>query len=135
MFLPLLEGLTPEQKAELETLGITRAKRSDWKHGRRKPTAAQLMVLATITKTDPLPLLFWLAEEEANPAQRDLFRRVKERGSWAALTLVLTVLAFAPDSSFASVHRGSELLASAAHTTHCHINDHLRRRPRGLAPG
>lgn len=121
MFLPLLEGLTPEQKAELETLGITRAKRSDWKHGRRKPTAAQLMVLATITKTDPLPLLFWLAEEEANPAQRDLFRRVKERGSWAALTLVLTVLAFAPDASFASVHRGSDASAQR-HILHIAIS-------------
>lgn len=122
MLTSLLEGLTREQKRELEELGISRSRRSEWKSGTRKPTAAQLMVLATITKTDPLPLLFWLAEEEANPAQRDLFRRVKERGSWAALTLVLTVLAFAPDSSFASVHRGSELLASAAHTTHCHIS-------------
>jgi transcriptional regulator with XRE-family HTH domain len=101
MLIPLLAGLTKENKAELAELGIPHSRLSEWKSGKRRPTAAQLMVLATITKTDPLPLLYWLAEEEANPAQRDLFQRVKERGSWVALTVILTVLLATPDPAFA----------------------------------
>lgn len=101
----ILGSLTADQKRELEELGITQQRRSDWKHERRTPTNAQLVVLAHVAKVDPVPLLFWLAEEEANPAQRDLFRRVKESGSWARLmgiaAAILSGVSATPDPAFA----------------------------------
>lgn len=106
----LLGDLTTNQKHELDQLGIPSSRRSEWKAGKRRPTAAQLVVLAHVMKLDPVPLLFWLAEEEANPAQRDVFRRVKEGGSWARLmsvaTLILGVGLASPDPAFAQCSSG-----------------------------
>lgn len=126
----LLEGLTAAQKKELDGLGISRMRRSDWKHGRRTPTAAQLMVLAMVTNTDPQPLLRWLAEQEATPAQLDLFRRVKESGTWAFLTLVLTVAATAHDSSFAQCSSGQT--QNNQRSDGIHIVNNVRRLMRKL---
>jgi len=101
MLIDLLEGLTPEQKAELERLGISRSRRSDWLHARRQPTLAQILVLCMVTQTDPKPLVEWLAEQEANPAQLDYFRQVKERGLGVLLTAVFAVALATPDPVFA----------------------------------
>jgi hypothetical protein len=90
----LLEGLTSEQKRQLEDLKIPHSRRSDWKHGRRLPTAAQCMVLAMVTDSDPLPLLAWLAEQEASPAQRAMFSAVKAgRSLKAAVALAVSLSA------------------------------------------
>ncbi len=101
MLIDLLEGLTPDQKRELEELGITRQRRHDWKVGPRKPTAAQCLVLAMVTNSDPKPLLQWLAEQEASEAQLAYFRKVKETGSWAFLSAVFAVILATPDPVFA----------------------------------
>lgn len=103
----LLEGLTRDQKQQLSDLGITPARRCDWLKGRRHPTAAQILVLAMVTETDPQPLLLWLAQQEATPAQLDLFRRLKEAGTSAFLTLILGVVFFGPDASFAAYSSAS----------------------------
>lgn len=121
---PILDSLTKTQKDELEQLGISRSRRCDWQAGRRTPTAAQLMVLAHVAKVDPLPLLFWLGEEEASPAQRDLFRRVKESGSWARVmgvaAAILSGVAATPDPAFAQCSSDqSAIHASQRDSAHC----------------
>lgn len=128
MISTLLAGLTKSQKDELELLGISASRRSDWKAGRRMPTAAQMMVLATITKTDPIPLLFWLADQEANPAQRDLFRQAKARGFWSALTVILSVALLTPKQAESSVSIAHN--AEPSRPDSLHIVDLLRRLAR-----
>lgn len=98
MLTNLLNALTREQKHELDELGIPSSRRSEWKRGgTRRPTAAQCMVLAMVTNTDPEPLLRWLAEQEATPAQLDLFRahaakRTLKMAAGAAAILTATIV-------------------------------------------
>lgn len=101
MLTATLEGLTRDQKRQLDALGIPSSRRAEWKSGARKPTLAQIMVLAMVTNSDPKPLIAWLAEQEATPAQRELFRLHKAGPAGAFLTAVLTVLIATPDPAFA----------------------------------
>lgn len=92
MLAEILEGLTNEQKHALDELDIPKSRRSEWKSGRRRPTAAQAKTLAIVAGIDPVPLLQWLAEQEATPAQRGLFRLVMERAGSAILTVMFAVI-------------------------------------------
>lgn len=92
MLIEILDRLTPEQKHALDNLDIPPARRSDWKVGRRRPTAAQAKTLALVAGIDPVPLLQWLAEQEATPAQRGLFRLFMERAGAATLTVMFAVI-------------------------------------------
>lgn len=137
MLADLLNNLTSEQKQELAELGIPSSRRSEWKNGHRKPTAAQLMVLAMITKTDPQPLLAWLAEQEATPAQLDFFRahaanRALKMAAGATALLTATIVkanCLYPSAIPADQHQPNML----------HIVDRLRqllrRAGRQLTPG
>ncbi|MDT8997766.1 helix-turn-helix transcriptional regulator [Paucibacter sp. APW11] len=87
----LLAGLTKEQRHALEALGIPHSRISEWKHGKRRPTLAQILALSMVLEIDPKPLVEWLAEQEANPAQLDYFRQVKTAGLGRLLTVVLSV--------------------------------------------
>jgi len=86
----LLKSLTSEQKRELAELGISAARRSDWLHGNRKPTAAQLRTLAIVVDEDPIPMLLWLAQEEATPAQLDLFQRALATATAGIFAVILS---------------------------------------------
>lgn len=91
MLIEILDRLTPEQKHALDNLDIPPARRSDWKVGRRRPTAAQAKTLALVAGIDPIPLLQWLAEQEATPAQRGLFRLFMERAGSPVLSVMFAV--------------------------------------------
>ena len=84
----LLTRLTNEQKHELEAFGIPKARRSDWKSGRRLPTVAQLKTVCLVLDENPTPWLPWLAQQEATPEQLDLFLRALAK-STAAIALVI----------------------------------------------
>ncbi|MDL5034657.1 helix-turn-helix transcriptional regulator [Pelomonas sp. APW6] len=134
MLTQLLAGLTRDQKHALADLGIPHSRISEWKSGKRKPTLAQILVLAMVANTDPKPLVTWLAEQEANPAQLDMFRKVQERGSWALLTAVFAVALATPDPAFAqcsSGQSGFEPLSQG--NAHCRINPPASTRAFGLA--
>jgi hypothetical protein len=81
----IIDALTSEQKHALYALDIPKARLSDWKVGRRLPTLPQAKTLAIVAAVDPEPLLQWLAEQEATPAQRGLFRRFMEAAAANAL--------------------------------------------------
>lgn len=117
----LLGGLTKDQKRQLDGLGIPSSRRSEWKTGARKPTAAQILVLAMVTEKDPQPLLLWLAQQEATPAQLDLFRRIKEAGTSAFLTVILGVTLFGQSESFAQCSSTSN--NQGANSDRVHIVD------------
>lgn len=122
MLAELLNNLTKEQIAELDRLGIPSSRRSEWKRGPRKPTAAQCMVLAMVTNTDVKLLIEELAEREATPEQLDFFRRVQTHGTWRhVMGMAAAILSGAvamPDPSFAQCSSGQTHLASQAHTMH-----------------
>ena len=101
----LLTRLTNEQKHELEALGIPKARRSDWKNGRRLPTAAQLKTVCLILDENPSPWLHWLAQQEATPEQLDLFLRALKTAAAGLTTLsVAAILSEAPtDANAASM--------------------------------
>lgn len=128
----LIDRLTTEQKRDLAQLDISPQRLSDWKHGRRRPTAAQAQTLALVAGTDPLQLLQWLAEQEATPAQRGLFRRVYQAaGANLALALTAVILSASiwPNSSFATTtYKGLPSLNDV------HIVAHLWAK-RGAHPG
>lgn len=86
----LLKGLTSAQKAELAEFGISAARRSDWLHGSRKPTAAQMLTLASVLNLDPGPLLLWHAKQDATPAQLDLFLRALGKATAAVAVVILS---------------------------------------------
>lgn len=130
MLTPLLAGLTKEQKHALADLGIPHSRISEWKSGKRKPTLAQILVLAMVTNADPKPLVTWLAEQEANPAQLDMFRQVQKRGSWALLTALFAVGLLAPDSSFAQC--SSSQTRFDPQGVAMHIVDMIRKLRRAL---
>jgi hypothetical protein len=126
----LLTRLTTEQKHELDALGIPKARRSDWKNGRRLPTVAQLKTVCLILDENPTPWLHWLAQQEATPQQLDLFLKALAK-STAAVALV--ILSGAGNHADAASMRVPEL------TTDCVGNAHyarllawLRRRCRRL---
>jgi hypothetical protein len=100
-----LGHLTDAEKRELNQLGITRQKRWDWINMDRHPTAAQLRTLAVILDLEPAPLLLWLAEKEATPAQLELFLRALVKGA-AALSLVILAGAES-DANAASMRVGA----------------------------
>ena len=104
--LPILETLTKAQREELEELGVRQQRRSDWIHGRRRPTLAQIMVLCMVTNRDPKPLVEWLAEQEANEQQLAFFREVKTRRLGALLSAVVAVVLATPDPAFAQCSSG-----------------------------
>ena len=84
----VLEQLTTDQKHELDAHGIPASRRSEWKNGKRLPSAAQLQTLAIVADVDPVPLLLWLARREATPAQLDLFLKALAKTT-AALAVVI----------------------------------------------
>jgi len=110
-----LGHLTDDEKRELNALGITRQKRWDWINMDRHPTAAQLRTLAVILDLEPGPLLLWLAEREATPAQRDLFLKALAK-STAALAVV--ILAGAGNHADAASMRVTELTADCVANAH-----------------
>lgn len=86
----LLTRLTNEQKHELEALGIPKARRSDWKSGRRLPTVAQLKTICLVLDENPTPWLHWLATKEATPQQLDLFLKALARTTAAVALVILS---------------------------------------------
>ena len=115
----VLTRLTSEQKHELEQFGISAQRRSNWLNGHRNPTAAQIRTLAIVANIDPAPLLLWLAEQEATPAQLDLFLKALAKAAAGLTTLtVAAILSGAQtDANAASmrVPAGSTCIESSAH--------------------
>lgn len=86
----VLEQLTTAQKHELDAFGIPASRRSEWKNGKRLPSAAQLQTLAIVADVDPVPMLLWLARVEATPKQLDLFLRALAKATAGILVVILS---------------------------------------------
>lgn len=113
MFQELINGLTQEQKQELITRGIPQPRLSDWKRGKRLPTRTQVLILADVTKHDPLEIEAEIMLMETPPEQRDLFKRLM--GVAASVFLVLGMFG-APSN--ANADQGSRPLTRGGHVLH-----------------
>jgi hypothetical protein len=111
----VLEQLTTDQKHELDALGIPASRRSDWKKGKRLPSAAQIQTLAIVADADPIPLLLWLAREEATPKQLDLFLRAL---ATATAGILVVILSGAQNDANAASMRATGELKTAADNAH-----------------
>ena len=114
----LLQGLTEENKTELRELGITKARRSDWKTGRRLPTSAQLLTLAKVLKIDPAPLLLWHAEQEASATQRQFFRAIANGSTVRAAVALAVSLSATTSQAFALYPSGFQAHSLQLNTLH-----------------
>jgi len=106
----LVKRLTRAEKHELAELGISPARRSDWIHGRRLPTAAQMKTLCLILDENPSPWLHWLAQQEATPAQLELFLKALAR---ATAAMAVVILAGAGNHADAASMRVRELTSDS----------------------
>lgn len=95
----LIQGLTRQQIRELGERGVSAARVSDWKHGRRSPTTAQAKVLAIVTGEPFGPMAEEIAMREATPKQREFFRAMTPAAIAVLSVLVLFTL---PSESQAS---------------------------------
>ena len=101
----VVQGLTTEQIRELAKRDIAPPRVSEWKAGRRKPTLAQAKVLAVVTGASFQELAEELAEMEATPGQRELFRGLTTA---AAAVLSVLVLFTLPSESQAAVRASGQ---------------------------
>ncbi len=93
----IIEGLTREQRAELISRGINKARISDWISGRRLPTRAQALMLADVTGADWVDLAAELtlleAGEEHRPTLAAVLGRALQASSLAkALSVLVAVI-------------------------------------------
>lgn len=88
------------------------------------------MVLAMVTNSDPQPLLAWLAEQEASPAQRAMFSALKEGRSLKAAIALAVSLSAGSAQALAFIHGPSEPIHATVQDAHCRQR---RRWPGRLA--
>lgn len=84
----VLTRLTTAQKATLRAAGVTDQMRSDWLHARRKPTPAEILMLAHVSGVSERRILAALARPKAG--QSELLARAVGK----ALAGVLATLSF-----------------------------------------
>ncbi|MFM2276391.1 MAG: hypothetical protein RL211_2263 [Pseudomonadota bacterium] len=84
MFLQAIEKLSAADIHALATMGVPNARVTDWKKGRRIPTRAQTLALATVAGIDFDSLereLTWIEttkDAEQNPGFASLLKTVKK---------------------------------------------------------
>jgi len=72
MLKTLINNLTRQQRAELLLRGIESPLISAWKNDRRRPTYAQAVSLAVVTKTNTKDLLLEVALGDALPEDKEV---------------------------------------------------------------
>ena len=115
--------LTAEQIRELAAKGISPARVSDWRAGRRLPTLPQAKVLCIVTGESFATMVDELADAEATPEQRNFFRAVA--ASMCAIVSGLLLFTLPSESqAMARVSEKSAVIDHAAATGPRSIDRH-----------
>lgn len=121
----IVDQLDPSQINRLVDLGIARSTVSEWRSGKRKPTAKQAKLLAIVAMVDFHKLIDELVELEATPEQLTFFRAgmaraVNRLSALGAVILSGAFLLGAPTESRAVTTQSSEqpLTRMVGHSIH-----------------
>lgn len=102
MLQDLILKLTPDQRKQLQGLGVSRQRLHEWKHGMGNPTEVQVAMLAAVTGTEYGQLQREVTWTRATPAERGKLARALGK-TLAGVAAMLGIFG-ANDSARAAAH-------------------------------